>query len=203
MELLSDLLLVKASEVNLLDVSHVEDILEEGQMTEHILVWHLDREGSLCPDTFHWKYSLTTLFFVHFCCLSPVFLMSTLPMSSNFLIAMSRVQNVPVLPIPALQCTTMGGPRVWPDQAGDIEVTSSACFSLTHWHVKSIIHWYSLCISHSTHFVLTVMKCLIIDHLQKLEHAECTVRCAVVRPRCELKMTDISEKRSSFTSADI
>jgi hypothetical protein len=30
MELLSDLLLVKAREVNLLDVSHVEDILEEG-----------------------------------------------------------------------------------------------------------------------------------------------------------------------------
>ena len=53
MELLSDLLLVKASEVNLLDVSHVEDILEEGQMTEHILVWHLDREGSLCPDALH------------------------------------------------------------------------------------------------------------------------------------------------------
>ena len=60
--------------------------------------------------------------------------MSTLPMSSNFLMAMSRVQKVPVRPMPALQWTTMGGPRWWPVQAGAMAVTSSACFSRTHWN---------------------------------------------------------------------
>ena len=50
---LSDLLLVEARKVNFLDVSHVKNVLEEGQVTEHVLVWHLDREGSLCSDTLH------------------------------------------------------------------------------------------------------------------------------------------------------
>jgi hypothetical protein len=36
--------------------------------------------------------------------------MSTFPTSSNFRMAMSRVANVPVRPIPAEQWTTMGGP---------------------------------------------------------------------------------------------
>ena len=37
-------------------------------------------------------------------------LMSTLPTSSNFLMAVSIVMKVPVRPIPAEQCTTVGGP---------------------------------------------------------------------------------------------
>ena len=32
-----------------------------------------------------------------------------------------------------------------------------------------------------------------VAHLQKLQHAESAVRCAIVRPGGELKMTNISE----------
>lgn len=53
LNLFSDLLLVEARKVDFLDVAHVKNVLEECQVTEHVLVWHLDREGSLCSDTLH------------------------------------------------------------------------------------------------------------------------------------------------------
>ena len=40
--LFSDLLLVEARKVDFLDVAHVKNVLKEGQVTEHVLVWHLD-----------------------------------------------------------------------------------------------------------------------------------------------------------------
>ena len=42
--------LVEAREVNLLHVAHVENVLQEGEVTEDVLVRHLDREGSLGAD---------------------------------------------------------------------------------------------------------------------------------------------------------
>ena len=47
------LFLVKAREIYFLYISHVENILQEGKMTEHILIRHLDGEGSLSSDTFN------------------------------------------------------------------------------------------------------------------------------------------------------
>ena len=47
------LFLVKAGEIYFLDISHVENILQEGKMTKHILIRHLDGEGSLSSDTFN------------------------------------------------------------------------------------------------------------------------------------------------------
>ena len=46
--LLLDFLLVNgnAGQINLLHVSHVEDMLQEGQVKENVLVRHLDGEGS-------------------------------------------------------------------------------------------------------------------------------------------------------------
>ncbi len=41
---------VKPREVNLVHVSHVECVLEEGQVAEHVLVRHLDGKGSLRTD---------------------------------------------------------------------------------------------------------------------------------------------------------
>ena len=40
--LFSDLLLVEARKVDFLDVAHVKNVLEECQVTENVLVWHLD-----------------------------------------------------------------------------------------------------------------------------------------------------------------
>ena len=55
---LLEVILVEAGEVDLLDVSHVEDILEEGEVAEDVLVGHLDGEGSLCSDALHWNYRI-------------------------------------------------------------------------------------------------------------------------------------------------
>ena len=131
---INQIVLIKACEINLLHVSHVENILQEGKMTEHVLVWHLYRERSLSSNALHWKES-NQLGSGMRPIVSPVFIISTFPMSSNFLMAISSVQKVPVRPIPALQWTTMGGPSSWPAQAGTISATISACFSLTHWNI--------------------------------------------------------------------
>ena len=50
---INQIVLVEACEINLLHVSHVEDILQEGKMTEHVLVWHLYRERSLSSNALH------------------------------------------------------------------------------------------------------------------------------------------------------
>lgn len=55
-----------------------------------------------------------------------VSLMLTVCMCSNLRRLMSVVINVPVLPIPALQCTTMGGPRAWPCHSDPRELTASS-----------------------------------------------------------------------------
>ena len=47
------IVLIKACEINLLHVSHVENILQEGKVTEHVLVWHLYRERSLSSNALH------------------------------------------------------------------------------------------------------------------------------------------------------
>ena len=49
------LLLVEASKINFLHISHVENILQKCKMTEHVLVWHLNRECSLCSDALNWN----------------------------------------------------------------------------------------------------------------------------------------------------
>ena len=55
---LLEVILVEAGEVDLLDVSHVEDVLEEGEVAEDVLVGHLDGEGSLCSDALHCNYRI-------------------------------------------------------------------------------------------------------------------------------------------------
>ena len=50
---INQIVLIKACEINLLHVSHVENILQEGKMTEHVLVWHLYRERSLSSNALH------------------------------------------------------------------------------------------------------------------------------------------------------
>ena len=60
---LLEVVLVEAGEVYLLDVSHVEDILEEGEVAEDVLVGHLDGEGSLCSDALHCNYRIDKIMF--------------------------------------------------------------------------------------------------------------------------------------------
>ena len=60
---LLEVVLVEAGEVDLLDVSHVEDILEEGEVAEDVLVGHLDGEGSLCSDALHCNYRIDKIMF--------------------------------------------------------------------------------------------------------------------------------------------
>ena len=61
---LLEVVLVEAGEVDLLDVSHVEDVLEEGEVAEHILVGHLDGEGSLGSDALHCNYRIDKIMFI-------------------------------------------------------------------------------------------------------------------------------------------
>ena len=147
---INQIVLIKACEINLLHVAHVENILQEGKMTEHVLVWHLYRERSLSSNALHWKdiNQMSGLRWEKI--ISPVFIISTFPMSSNFLMAISSVQKVPVRPMPALQWTTMGGPSSCPVQAGTISVTISACFSRTHWNTehRHCILFQEMLISH-------------------------------------------------------
>ena len=173
---INQIVLIKACEINLLHVSHVENVLQEGKVAEHVLVRHLYRERSLSSNALHWKES-NQLGGEMRLIVSPVFIISTFPMSSNFLMAISSVQKVPVRPIPALQWTTMGGPRSWPVQAGTISATISVCFSRTHWNTGG----------HTTVSWLPGLA-----HLEELQHAQGAVRRAVVRPGGELEVTDVS-----------
>ena len=46
-------LVVKPSKVDLLRIAHVKHILKKCEMTEDILVWHLNRKSSLCSNAVH------------------------------------------------------------------------------------------------------------------------------------------------------
>ena len=41
---------VKPSQVNLVHILHVESVFQEGEVTEHVLVRHLDRVSSLATN---------------------------------------------------------------------------------------------------------------------------------------------------------
>ena len=50
---INQIVLVEACEINLLHVSHVENVLQEGKVAEHVLVRHLYRERSLSSNALH------------------------------------------------------------------------------------------------------------------------------------------------------
>ena len=115
------------------------------------------------------------------------------------------MMTIPVLPIPALQWTTMGGPRGWPSQGGVITATISAWSSTLIGLVKEIsfIRFYSASLKELLsslyesrevfcfHEIKDRMTtCLLLsDTLEELQHGKSRVRGAIVRPTCELKTT--------------
>ena len=113
--------------------------------------------------------------------------------------------TIPVLPMPALQWTTMGGPRGWPSQGGVITATISAWSSTLIALVKEIsfICFYNASLKELLsslyesrevfcfHEIKDRMTtCLLLsDTLEELQHGKSRVRGAIVRPTCELQTT--------------